>query len=91
MAGWNHLYKGELLAVGAGSALEVHVCLVCLLDHVHGELLVQALVVVAKLVGRLAVGHLVVTEPVQYLCQLPRELTEAMQEGSQQSGEFKRP
>ncbi len=70
----SNLDQGQLLRVGAGARLELDVGVVGLLDHVQGELLVQALVVVAELVGGLAVRDLVVTEPLQDLLDLTREV-----------------
>mmetsp|Transcript_35954 Transcript_35954/g.80036 ORF Transcript_35954/g.80036 Transcript_35954/m.80036 type:complete len:256 (+) Transcript_35954:737-1504(+) len=68
------LDQGQLLVVGTGARLEVHVGLVGLLDHLVGVGLVLALIVEAKLVGGLAVRDLVVTEPLQDLLQLTGEV-----------------
>ena len=57
------LLEGELLGVLTLAALEGVVELVGLGDHLHGVLLVHALIVETVLVGGLAVGNLVVTEP----------------------------
>merc|ERR1719235_824923 len=68
------LEEGQLLAVGARARLELVVEAVGLLNDAHGELLVQALVVVAERVLGLAVGGLVVAEPHADLLQLSGEL-----------------
>lgn len=54
----------------------------CNVSHLERELLVQALVVVAKLVGGLAVGDLVIPEPLQNLLQLTGEVPAARGEGT---------
>lgn len=52
------LNERQLLIIGTHARLEVNVCLMRLLDDVHRECVVLALVVIAKAVGRLAVGDL---------------------------------
>ena len=69
-----NLDEGELLAVGPRPALQVHVGLVGLLDHVQGEGLALALVVVSELVGGLSIGDLVIPEPLENFLDLAREL-----------------
>ena len=68
------LDEGQLLVVLACARLELEVRLVGLLDDVQGELLVEALVVIAESVLRLAVRHLVIPEPLKNLLKLTWEL-----------------
>lgn len=70
----SRLEERQLFGVLAGAGFEVVVEPVRLLDHVHGERLVHALVVVAVRVGGLAVRHLVVAEPLHHLLKLAREV-----------------
>lgn len=57
------LCKGKLLVIGTDTRLQGLVELVRLLDDAQSEFLVQALIVEAVAVGRLAVRHLQQTQP----------------------------
>ena len=68
------LCKREALCILSLATLELVIQLVCLLDDLHGVLLVLVLVIKAKLVLWFAVRRLVVSEPNTDFLQLPGEL-----------------